>query len=126
MAQQHLTVRVTTDLADRIEKKARALRMETGEELTRSDVIKMALEGFTEKPKAKGAKGRKNPGALTTLTLDKLEMIQRHLDSRDLDWDDFQAQFLEGCGKDEATRQRAHDHRELMHAIGLVAADLDE
>lgn len=124
---QHLTVRVSTDMADRIEKKARALRMETGDELTRSDIIKMALESFVGNPKAKAANGRSGkPNALAKLTLDKLDMVQRHLDSRDLDHGEFRQHFLDGCGKDEDTRQRAEDLRDLMNAIGLLAAELDE
>lgn len=50
MTSRHLTVRAPVALVEALENKTRELRRESGEDYSRSDVIKLALESFiTEK-----------------------------------------------------------------------------
>lgn len=70
---------------------------------------------------------KKSSTTFAGMILEKLEIIQRHLDSRDMDLDDFERQFLdELAGADDAFVERANDSVALALRIGAIAMKMEE
>ncbi|SNY95538.1 ParB N-terminal domain-containing protein [Halomonas sp. hl-4] len=91
----------------------------------RAPLIERAKSGeqvSARKPKP----AKKTSTAFADMILEKLEIIQRHLDSRDMDMADFERQFFEEHdGGSEALQKRVQDNIELMKSIGMIASTLE-
>jgi len=92
----------------------------------RAPLIERAKSG--EKVSARKPKpAKKQSTAFADMILEKLEIIQRHIDSRDMDMDDFERRFLEEIeAGDEAMQQRIVDAMPLALRIGAIAMKLED
>ena len=69
---------------------------------------------------------KKASTAFADMIVERLEIIQRHLDSRDMDLADFERQFFEEHDRgSEALQKRVQDNIELMKSIGMIASTLE-
>ena len=91
----------------------------------RKPLIERAKSG--EKVSARPAKpAKKASTAFADMIVERLEIIQRHLDSRDMDLADFERQFFEEHDRgSEALQKRVQDNIELMKSIGMIASTLE-
>lgn len=91
----------------------------------RAPLIEKARAG--EQVSARKPKPARKPStAFADMILEKLEIIQRHLDSRDMDMDDLEAKFIEEVSGNKDLDARVRAALPLAQRLGTIAIRLED